>query len=257
MYLKKNFFSIHPSHLLPPFFPGRWIYWGGGSMTLGKRWGGYQYFAKLYPGGGFPCTTWGGGMGAVSRGRFTLPSFLVVQLIFCCSATPMFPFWSFFAGVGLAEAGQLIMQGGLQTRGGSSALRKRSACWDGSSSGWFRGGGFLWASEGSDITLLPPHILTSPKKAPCAPSATVSHLPPQESIGPEASAPAEQALESASLALPPASEDEIPAHMQPLCIQLGASKGCTDVRLRAAKRAHQPLVLPSVLTYERYIWEWG
>ena len=52
-----------------------------------------------------------------------------------------------------------------------------------------------------------------PKKACCAPSATVSHLPPQESTGPEASAPVDQALESASLAVPPAPEEEIPAHM--------------------------------------------
>ena len=71
-----------------------------------------------------------------------------------------------------------------------------------------------------------------PKKAHCAPSNTISHLFPQESTEPEAFAPADQALESASLAVPPASEEEIPAYMQPLCIQLGASKGCTDVRLR-------------------------
>ena len=62
-----------------------------------------------------------------------------------------------------------------------------------------------------------------PKKACCAPSTTVSHLPPQESTGPEVSAPVDQALESVSLAVPPASEEAISAHMQPLCIQLG---GC-------------------------------
>ena len=96
-----------------------------------------------------------------------------------------------------------------------------------------------------------------PKKACCAPSVTVSHLHPQESTGPEAFAPAEQALESASLNVPPVLEEEIPAHMQPLHIQLGASRGCTDVRLRAAKRAHQPLMLPFVPKYERYIWGGG
>ena len=42
-----------------------------------------------------------------------------------------------------------------------------------------------------------------PKKANHAPSTTASHLPPQKSIGPEASAPADQAVESASLAVPP------------------------------------------------------
>ena len=30
------FFSIYPSHLLPFSFLDRWIYWGGGSMTLDK-----------------------------------------------------------------------------------------------------------------------------------------------------------------------------------------------------------------------------
>ena len=63
-----------------------------------------------------------------------------------------------------------------------------------------------------------------PKKACHAPSATVSQLPPQESKEPEASAPAEQALEPASLTVPPVLEEEIPAHMQPLCIQVGGIK---------------------------------
>ena len=149
------------------------------------------------------------------------------------------------------------MQGGLETGGGSSALRNRRASQNGTSSGRFRGRGFLWASEGAISHSSLPTSSPHPKKCCCAPSITVSHLPPQESTGPEVSTPADQALESASPALPPASEEAIPAQMQPLCIQLGASKGCIDVRLRAAKRVHQPPTLPSVLTYERYIWEWG
>ena len=60
-----------------------------------------------------------------------------------------------------------------------------------------------------------------PKKDCSAPSATVSHPPPQESKEPEASAPVEQALESASLTVPPVLGEEIPAHMQPICIQVG------------------------------------
>ena len=63
-----------------------------------------------------------------------------------------------------------------------------------------------------------------PKKTCCAPSFTISHLPPQESKEPEASALAEQALESASLTVPPVLEEEIPANMQPFCIQLGSIK---------------------------------
>ena len=55
-----------------------------------------------------------------------------------------------------------------------------------------------------------------PMKTCHAPSSTISHLPPPESKEPEASVPAEQALESASLTVPPVLEEEIPAHMQPL-----------------------------------------
>ena len=82
---------------------------------------------------------------------------------------------------------------------------------------------------------------------------TISHLPmspicPQESTGPEVSEPTadilEQALEVASPAALPASEKTLPADMQPLCIQLGVSSECIDARLRAAKRIHQPHMLP-------------
>ena len=81
-------------------------------------------------------------------------------------------------------------------------------------------------------------LLTSsspPKKACHAPTTTVSHLPTQESTGPEASAPVEQALESASLAVPPVLEEEIPAHMQPLCIQLGGIKRVYRCKVEGCK----------------------
>ena len=69
------------------------------------------------------------------------------------------------------------------------------------------------------------------------------HLPstPQESTGPDVSDPADQAMKSAS----PASEEAIPANMQPLHIQLGASNEYTSARLRAARRVHQPHMPPS------------
>ena len=67
-----------------------------------------------------------------------------------------------------------------------------------------------------------------PKKAHHTPSTTVSHLPPQESTGPKVSGPTvdipEQASEVASPATLPASEQTLPAGMQPLCIQLGGIK---------------------------------
>ena len=95
---------------------------------------------------------------------------------------------------------------------------------DGGGSDWLRGRGFVWASEGSSIALLSTHILTPPKKSRHAPSSTISHLPPQESKEPEASVPAEQALELPSSTAPSVLEGEIPANVQPLSIQLGGIK---------------------------------
>ena len=70
--------------------------------------------------------------------------------------------------------------------------------------------------------LLPSPFSTSVTKIPsssqflCFPA-----MPPQESTGPEASDPAGQATASAPPAATPAPEGDIPAHMQPLRIQLG------------------------------------
>ena len=94
------------------------------------------------------------------------------------------------------------------------------------------------AMSHSSMSSAPP-----PHKNVChTPYATISHLLPQESKEPEVPGPAEQALESTSSTAPLVLEGEIPANMQPLCIQLGALRGYTDVRLRVAGRAHQPLV---------------
>ena len=66
----------------------------------------------------------------------------------------------------------------------------------------------------SPITLAP-----SPHKKVChTPSATISHLLPQESIGPDVSEHVDQVMKAFSPAVPPASEEAIPTHMQPLCI---------------------------------------
>ena len=65
----------------------------------------------------------------------------------------------------------------------------------------------------------PPH-----KKVCHTPSATISHLPPQESTGPDVSEPVDLAMKTVSPAAPLASEEAIPTHMQPLCIQLGGIK---------------------------------
>ena len=64
-----------------------------------------------------------------------------------------------------------------------------------------------------------------PPKKPCpAPSATTSQPTPQDPKGPEVSDPADQAAGPSFLAEPIAPEEAIPAHMQPLRVQVGGAK---------------------------------
>ena len=73
--------------------------------------------------------------------------------------------------------------------------------------------------------MLPPSpISTSLKKILPYPQLHHPQLPLQESTGPEASDPAGQATVSTSPAATPALEEDIPAHMQPLRIQVGGTK---------------------------------
>ena len=102
-----------------------------------------------------------------------------------------------------------------------------------------------------------PTSSSPPKKAHHAPSTTVSHLPPQEFTGPEISTPADQALESASLAVPPASEEVIPAHMQPLCIQLGGVKRVYRCQVEGCKEGPSTSCATICAHVQMYIWEWG
>ena len=128
---------------------------------------------------------------------------------------------------------------------------------DGSSGGRFRGRWFLWASERSNVTFL--HILSLTPSQENLPHPIHHHLPstPQESTGPDVSDPVDQAMKSASPAVPPASEKAIPTNRQPLHIHLGASNENTSARLRAARRVHQPHMPPFAHMYARCTWEWG
>ena len=91
--------------------------------------------------------------------------------------------------------------------------------------------GFYGLLRGAVLHSSLPTSSPPPKKTHCAPSSTISHLPSQESKEPEVSVYAGQALESTYSTAPSVLEREIPTNMQPLCIQLGVSKECTDVRL--------------------------
>ena len=88
------------------------------------------------------------------------------------------------------------------------------------------------------VTLCSHLLLSQPplKRSHLTPSSSISQLPSQGSTGSEASDPAGQATVSAS----PAPEGDIPAHMQPLRIQMGVQSMCISAGLKAAKRAHQP-----------------
>ena len=85
-------------------------------------------------------------------------------------------------------------------------------------------------------------LLSQPpfQRSHLVPSSSISQLPPQESTGSEASDPAGQATVSVPPSATPASVGDIPAHMQPLRIQLGALNKYISARLKAAKRAQQP-----------------
>ena len=74
-------------------------------------------------------------------------------------------------------------------------------------------------SHPSTSSASPPH-----KKVCHTLSTTIPHLPPQESTGPEVSDSAREAMESTSPAVLLASEEAIPAHMQPHHIHLGGIK---------------------------------
>ena len=92
-----------------------------------------------------------------------------------------------------------------------------------------------------------------PIKKPCfGPSTTISQPPPQESTGPKVSEPAGQATVPASSAAPPAPEEAIPAHMQPLRIQVGGIKRVYKCWVEDCKEGHQPHGPLSVYTSGRY-----
>ena len=64
-----------------------------------------------------------------------------------------------------------------------------------------------------------------PMKKPClSPSSTITQSPLLEPTGPDVLDPAGQATMSSPPAATPAPEEDIPAHMQPLRVQVGDTK---------------------------------
>ena len=110
-----------------------------------------------------------GGMRALVRSEFLFPSleflcgFLLLAIFFLL---PLH--FSSSLGTGLTEESGCSSRGGPEIRGQSSASGVLWARKDGGGSGRIRDGGFLWASEGSNIMFL--HILS-----PTSPQESLSH----------------------------------------------------------------------------------
>ena len=178
--------------------------------------------------GGFPAQPEEEAQGLLIEVNLIYLSYLYLQVTLC-SATPLFsPFIVFyFTGTEFTKMRSVCcMKEAWQTgEGGSTFSRQRGwRSWEATVTG-SEVRGFVWASEGSNIahsslpTSSPP-----PKKTHHAPFSFICNLPPQEPKEPEASVSAEQALESTSSTAPSVFEREIPAEMEPLCIQLGGIK---------------------------------
>ena len=88
-----------------------------------------------------------------------------------------------------------------------------------------------------------PHCASShpPMKKPhLSPSSTITQSPLLEPTGPQVLDPAGQATVSSPAAATSAPEEDIPAHMQPLRVQVGVQSMCISAWLRVAKRARPP-----------------
>ena len=98
------------------------------------------------------------------------------------------------------------------------------------------------------ISSVPP----PPKKCHPTLTPTISKLPPQESekvaseVSDLAGSKTQLALKAFSSAESQTSEVTTPGHIIPLCLQLGASRGCINAKLRVVWRGHQPHMLQSV-----------
>ena len=162
------------------------------------------------------------------------------------------PLFLSFPGTAFVKEGQCNQRRGTET-GDRGTAKPTIGC------GRIRGRGFVHAPEGSHVTFLCVLCPTPPKRCCHAPTTTMSKPPHQESKGVkhEASLSCDWAVELAqeapSSAYSQALEVAIPAHITPLCLNVGASKGCTNARLRGTMRDFQPHILPSAHTCKETI----
>ena len=97
---------------------------------------------------------------------------------------------------------------------------------------------------------------TNPHYTPSATTSKPSPQDPEEAV-PKAFAPVAEVMEQrvAAPAVSPALEVAIPTQMTPLCLQLGASRGCINAGLRVAPRGLQPHRLLFVNMYAESTWD--
>ena len=203
---------------------------GGTATQQGRRGGGSD--EKLGRSGGFYSQTRGGSQGATVRGKFIplspiLPSLLYLSTDAEFSLTILafyLDFIFFFPGLNLLQRASLLWEEVQRLEERAQQLETE---------GWGKMKEAVARSEAEGLYGLlrgvtshfHPHPSQPPLKKPhYAPSATISQPLPQESTGPEVSDPASQATGPASPASPSAPEEAIPAHMQPLQIQVGGIK---------------------------------
>ena len=136
----------------------------------------------------------------------------------------------------------------MKARGRGSIVRERG---EGEDEGALAGSeveGFYGLLRG--VTLYSRPLPSQPplKRSHLTPSSTAPQLPLQESTGPEASDPAGQSTVSTSPAATPAPEEDIPAHMQPLRIQVGGTKRVYQCWVEGCKEGPSTSGLLSVPT---------
>ena len=204
----------------------KWDHW----QKRKKRWRWCIAGLKL----GFPSLPQRRGKGTFSRSKLILlffyPSYLSTLsnrywILLFHSGIPFWPpFFFFFRVYGFCS--KLVCWG------------RRLKSWMKECMSWRQRGGGRWgeAVAGSEaeglygllkgVTSYPHPASSHPsiKKSHPSPSTTITQSPLQESTGPEVSDPVGQATGSTSSAATPALEVDIPAHMQPLRVQVGGAK---------------------------------
>ena len=157
-------------------------------------------------------------------------------------------------GTGLTEESGCSLRGGPEIRGQSSASGVPWARKDGGGGGKIRGGGFLWASEGSNVMFL--HIL-SPTSLQESPLHTICHHLPSTPSGVPRTQSFWSCQTSTRINLCNCSSSsrgrDTSQYATPSYPVEGALRESIDVRLRATGRVHQPPIPPSVCTFDRCI----